>query len=360
MTDDARNLEDSAVDRHGRAVESAKESAELAQDSVPLRAPERRRWFQYSLRTMFLGTALIACGLGLFLHKVDRARRAVAAIEAIGGTCEYRDRDTEPGQIEAWLRCYLPRDYFDDVILVLASQNAKITDAVVAHLSALPSLESLYLDRTQVSNAGLEHLASLTSLEKLALGGTQVTDAGLAHLSGLTSLEYLQFSGTQVTDAGLAHLSALTSLRSLDLSRTQVTDAGLAHLSGLTSLKYLQLGGTQVTDAGLKHLASLTSLEWLELGGTQVTDVGLEHLSTLPLLKELKLEGTQVTDAAVTALRKRLPTLSVSTQQPRLEWSRFSSENSLIRNRPNVSGFGDRLGEPASIPLKRSPSFDRN
>jgi hypothetical protein len=44
-----------------------------------------------------------------------------------------------------------------------------------------------------------------------------VTDAGLAHLARLTSLQTLVLSETQVTDAGLAHLAGLKSLQSLNL-----------------------------------------------------------------------------------------------------------------------------------------------
>ena len=206
MTDDPRNREDSARHQHGRAAVPAQESAEpaevaaeSAEGSVPPPVRVRRRWFQCSLRTMLLGTALIACGLGLFVSKVDRARRAVAAIEAIGGTCEYRNRDTEPGQMEAWLRRYLPRSYFDEVIIVQAKCGNKMTDAVAAHFSALTSLEWLDLNGTQVTGAGLEHLSELTSLRDLHLSGTQVTDAGLEHLPGLASLSEIDLSGTQVT-----------------------------------------------------------------------------------------------------------------------------------------------------------------
>jgi internalin A len=66
--------------------------------------------------------------------------------------------------------------------------------------------------------------------EVLVLNATQVTDAGLAHLSGLMTLERLTLVATQVTDAGLAHLTGLTGLETLNLSETQVTDAGISEL----------------------------------------------------------------------------------------------------------------------------------
>ena len=86
------------------------------------------------------------------------------------------------------------------------------------------------------------------------LFGRKVTDASLAHLSGLTSLESLHLSRTQITDAGLAHLTGLTALEHLDLSYNEVADAGLVHLAGLTALEYLNLSRTQVTDVGVAEL----------------------------------------------------------------------------------------------------------
>jgi hypothetical protein len=63
--------------------------------------------------------------------------------------------------------------------------------------------------------------AAAQGLRSLALRGTGVTDAALAHLRGLTSLE-LQGCG-RVTSSGLAHaLASCPQLQRLHLSGTQV------------------------------------------------------------------------------------------------------------------------------------------
>jgi hypothetical protein len=46
----------------------------------------------------------------------------------------------------------------------------------------------------------------MTQLEHLWLGETQCTDAGLAHLKGMPSLQGLYLWDTQVTDAGVKDL----------------------------------------------------------------------------------------------------------------------------------------------------------
>ena len=133
-------------------------------------------------------------------------------------------------------------------------------------------------DGTKITDADMAHLKSLTSLQDLDLSDTEITDAGMAHLTRLTSLQDLNLSDTKITDAGMAHLTSLTELQCLNLSGTKITDAGLIHLKGLTKLRWLNLFDTKITDAGLAHLKGLTKLQWLSLYGTKITEVGGESL----------------------------------------------------------------------------------
>ena len=84
--------------------------------------------------------------------------------------------------------------------------------------------------------------------------GTQDIDAGLVHLKGLTNLFWLELADTKVTDTGLVHLKGMTNLVWLSLCDTQVTDAGLVYLEELTNLERLSLCDTQVTDKGVEKL----------------------------------------------------------------------------------------------------------
>jgi hypothetical protein len=233
--------------------------AKLLARIVKLLTP-KRRWAQFSLATMFLVVSLLCVGLALVVGPAERQRRAVAAIEALGGQVLYAP--SHKGTSDAFLRRWLARDYFDEI-------------------------------------------------REVSLGGTQVTDADLDDLQALKGLKWIWLVNTQITDAGLAHLHRLTALKSLDLNGTQVTDAGLAHLNGLMRLEALDLNGTQVTDAGLTHLQGLTGLKLLWLGSSRVTDAGLAHLHGLAELQELNLSGCQVTDAGLTQLRQALPNCKI-------------------------------------------------
>jgi hypothetical protein len=217
-------------------------------------ANSKRRWVQLSLRTVLLLVTLLCVALSLWVVPAERQRRAVAAIEPLGGSVTYAPAQAaDQASPITFLRRWLPMDYFHAVTLV-AFSNAKDTDAGLAHLQGLTGLQAIDLSGTRVTDVGLAHLQGLTGLQALWLNGTKVTDAGLDHLQGLTNLRRLHLGSRQVTDTGLAHLQGLTGLQALDLSGTQVTDAGLVHLQGLTGLQRLDLDNTAVTDAGVAKL----------------------------------------------------------------------------------------------------------
>lgn len=219
-----------------------------------LKTKPKRRWLQFSMRTMLVIVSVSCVVLAVWVVSTERRRRDIGAIEALGGTVRYVGNDGKSKSFPAaFLRRWLPPVYFDQVELVDLS-GSSVTDAGLAHLERLSGLEELYLDSTQITDDGLAHLEGLTALQCLILDDTQITDAGLGHLKGLTALKCLVLANTQVTDAGLAHLQGLIALQELYLINVQITDVGLAHLDGLTALQWLLLDNTQVTDDGLVQL----------------------------------------------------------------------------------------------------------
>ncbi len=186
--------------------------------SIPL---PRLLWI--GLATAVLVVVAVTMKFGLPIY---RQQLAIREIERLGGLV-----DTRPGGPQ-WLR-----DRVGDA-------RMKLLDEVI----------TIHLDSSQVTDAGLAYLKGLTSLQELSLSGTQVTGVGLASLKDLPGLRILWLHGSRVTDAGLAHLNGMVRLRVLWLQDTQITDAGLPHLKVLTSLEEVTLNRTKVTDEGLAEL----------------------------------------------------------------------------------------------------------
>jgi len=307
-----------------------------------LRLAWKRRWLQFSLRTLLLVVLVASLGLSWLAVSMQRAKRqadALAAVRQTGAAIWFAHELKPSGGIAPgaeppgprWLRRLLGDDLFIRVHSI-DFKDVSVDDAGLEPLGRIFSLERLFLRDAHVTDAGLVHLAPLTGLKGLELNspfailiddrkprvivevrkpkdrGPPITDAGLELLRNMKRLEVLRLRGTNVTDSVLKHLKGMPKLRTLDLGATRVTDAALETIADLTNLEELGLDFTQVTDAGLPHLAKLTKLRSLHLNGTQVTDAGMEHLGRLASLEFLSLFGTSVTDAGLRSLRE-LPQL---------------------------------------------------
>ncbi|MCY2995297.1 MAG: hypothetical protein NTY19_46660 [Planctomycetota bacterium] len=163
-------------------------------------AKRKRRWFQYSLRTLLLLMLLFGVGLGWFAREVRQSRAYRQAVMA-----------ADIARMEA------------EKQRMAAEQQGMV--AAVAQMEAERAAR-----KTVAEKAELEIQQLSGRVTGLDLSSTKVTDAGLIHLEGLTQLQTLNLGSTSITDAGLAHLKGLTKLQELDLSSTKVTDAGVAEL----------------------------------------------------------------------------------------------------------------------------------
>jgi Leucine-rich repeat (LRR) protein len=300
---------------------------------MPTPPKRKRRWFQYSIRSLLLLTTVLAVWLAVQVNRAHRQKLAVSTIMHAGGKIAYdhemltreHPQPTEPpGPL--WLRRILGDEYFlrpaavecTDVDSEIVEQlgncptlryvtlsGGTIVDEDLSHIARLADLEQLRLEDVAITDAGLKHLFSLKKLKTLALNHTNVTGAGLEQLKWM-ELDWFHLNGSPVTDAGLSQIANLKRVGALDLSDTQVTSAGLEHLIRLNGLRGLWLNNTQADDEGLKQLGALRQLQTLHLEGTQITDAGLSHLKGLPNLIYFEVGGTNVSQAALQEFEKGL------------------------------------------------------
>ncbi len=194
-------------DRHNPLLRLVAVSDNAAMSEPPKR---KRRWFQFSLRTLLLLVLICAIGSAWVAPRLQRAQYQKTAVEAIlkdGGVVWYdfevNAEGNHIGSAErpgpAWLRKMLGDDFFAAAVYAEAK-----------------------------TDSSLEHIGDLSQLEGLALMNSRVSDAGLKRLEGLTKLKWVNLNLTNVTDAGLEHLSRVRQLRSLMIWKTRVTDEGVA------------------------------------------------------------------------------------------------------------------------------------
>ena len=206
----------------------------------------------------------------------------------------------------------------------------------LAELAKLPRLERLCLwGTTGISDRQVGYLEGLTRLKSLTLwgGNTALTDATLASIGKLTSLEELYFIRirTNFTTAGLAQLKDLKRLRRIQ-SQERISDAQV--LATLPQLEYVRpvdfTGGNMKALRGLPHLKSvgiclvpspggptgeaashlgaLSSLEELSFcmayRGGHLVDEEVACLESLENLKKLHVDGRHLTDRSLISIGK--------------------------------------------------------
>lgn len=227
--------------------------------------PRRRRFLQFSLRTVLVLITVVAVWLGTWL---DRGRREKAAVEALRQSgyvtfdCDFQwdangefARTAKPPGPE-WAREWLGRHCFmrvvgvtttygefdDDALAPVAQfrqlrRFANDVEMVLSHLEGRGdwSTPCNYAMRDAgkyrpISDAGLTHLSRLAHLESLVLIGTEVTDEGLRQLTGLQRLKRLKISSPNITDEGVPLFLKLEGLEDLCISGTSVSGTGIAEL----------------------------------------------------------------------------------------------------------------------------------
>ena len=122
------------------------------------------------------------------------------------------------------------------------------------NIAGLTRLE--WLGLPAVRDQDLACLAGLRRLRWLSVSGTKmsISDAGMANLTGLRSMEHLQIGGDGITDEGLACLANMKKLKFLQI-KGDFTDEGMHHLEGLKALGNLRIySGTWVSSKAMGRL----------------------------------------------------------------------------------------------------------
>lgn len=283
----------------------------------------KRRWLQFSVRTVLLLVAVLCVWLGYRVHASRQRAEAIAHIEKLGGQIYYDyqvklDSDGDPYLVPLTPYPYpewakpLTEVLFPPRVWSVGLHSIPLSDDDIPFIAGFDGLHTAVLAGTGITDAGLAELSRLSELRNLTLQRTNVTDEGVASVARMRNLRQLDLSETAVTDKGLAKLKGL-QLRELFLWRLNITDAGVAHLREMKSLERLILDETRVTDAALADIAHLNNLQhWLGLCYTQITDEGLEQLSGLKKLEHINLLYTDISREAALKLKQQLPNTEIS------------------------------------------------
>ena len=194
---------------------------------------------RFRLRSFFIAFTLFTVVFGCYASRAQQQRRAVAAIERLGGTVIYDyqyyiDEHDERciGLFEEppdkWYVHLLGRDYFHRVAGVYGYKEHHYESIGSGMHSFGPS--RMRTNFNEHTDECLKSLGGIHSLVFLNLRKTTVTDAGLNHLLKLHSLERLNLYDCNITDEGLRTLPRVKGLSEISLLNTKVTAEGIRQL----------------------------------------------------------------------------------------------------------------------------------
>jgi hypothetical protein len=212
-------------------------------------------------------------------------------------------------------------------VLNLSAEDQRFNDEAAAQLTGLDQLERFFSNGAQLSDDGFKSLASWKSLKQIGFDHWFRTQkdkpigAGLAHLAALPNLESIRLGGCMIGIEATEALATVKTLKKIDVFHTfYVNDDALVPLQKLPDLRIFIAGPQyqpRITDAALKILSGIKSLEEISLTETWLTwEGGFRHLTALPNLKKLSIPKVVASEEDVNKLKAAMPGLVVEWTQP--------------------------------------------
>jgi len=249
--------------------------------------------------------------------------------------------------------------------------GARLTDAGVARLGELPAIrtpgaEDSFLAissstaLTDRSLAALGELAGVVSLDVhySVFGSRKYTEAGVAHLKRMASLEELNFLGNLATDGVLGEIAAIPRLRRLSCQDMIAGDDGFRALARCSTLE--SIWGRhchRVGDRGFAALGELPRLRSLALGGRRVSDAAMAALIGSPELTDL--QPVMFGDEAFRFIA-RIPRLATLTNM--YNRSTTDAATRYLRGHPRLVRYGahgTQIGDESLRILADLPAIER-
>lgn len=161
-------------------------------------------------------------------------------------------------------------------------QDNKITDKGLSHISELPNIKNLDVDRADVTAAGLIKMKCFPMLQSLRAGDIKDASGLLPALMGNQNLRELSLSNLRLTDSDLEKVSTVSNLQYLNLSwNKNITDDGLKHLTKLRYLKKLNLAQCSITPASLTYFRQMRLTQVPELTNADWPQPAIDELKML-------------------------------------------------------------------------------
>ena len=136
----------------------------------------KRRWFQFSLRSLLLAMLVFGCAFGWIAHERQRAWEGQQAFEAIRKAAAESRRDKSSTR-PPWINAILGDDSYEYLDWILLG-GPLVTDQTIKYLPHFRRAQHLFLSETQVTDAAWAVIVRLPELESLSIVVSNISDNG--------------------------------------------------------------------------------------------------------------------------------------------------------------------------------------
>lgn len=220
----------------------------------------------------------------------------------------------------------------------LSANNSAVTGTCFKR-EVFPNLQTLNMDSTAFGDSEVKAM-SLDKLRELTITDCiSMTDAGIAQLSKIPTLESLTIGGSEMTERAVLALTQLPMLHNLTIDNGTLTKNSARYLGRLKSLmdlrivnggdeaalpidqiiaanpkiKRLQIEATAVQTGARSSLVGNSAMQVLSLERSKVDDAWLlSEVAKMPKLEHLNLLSTSIAPETIDALLRSKPDLFIA------------------------------------------------
>lgn len=150
----------------------------------------KRRWYQFSMRALFIGVAaacaLLACGIQVggrrhqIICRLQKEGAGLAFRHQFDDSGTYLPSAKPPGM--SVLKLVFGEFYAAQVRSIELGRPKAFADGEAREVALLSELDWLAISNSQITDRGLQHLAKLRNLGRLDIEGCHVSKAAVQRL----------------------------------------------------------------------------------------------------------------------------------------------------------------------------------
>lgn len=249
---------------------------------------------QFSLRFLFVLTAIAAAVFGLFRWNVESHRTRLALEQDMLRSLQDAGARVSIARktIGWWLTRWLTGETVHDLPSGSENQYDRYHGGdLVGPFNVIVGLDAEGLGDPPSPLVALHALPDVRRV-RLRYG---LADTAISAIEHCSQIRELALNDMLLDTNHMEVVATLTQLESLDVSRTQLTHGGIRSIASLKRLRYLNLSDLDFPDTLIDLIATLPRLESLSVHDSHLSNAGIQRIAQLPTLKSLRVSSCTLT-----------------------------------------------------------------